>query len=61
MASKSNGFFDDLAERGEKRARRKAKSKIKKLHTATKVIAVLSLVVGLLIVLLMQPYILTPL
>ena len=50
MASKkSNGFFDDLAERGEKRARRKAKSKIKKLHTATKVIAVLSLVVGLLI------------
>jgi hypothetical protein len=50
MASKkSNGFFDDLAERGGKRARRKAKSKIKKLHTATKVIAVLSLVVGLLI------------
>ena len=50
MASKkSNGFFDGLVDRSEKKAKRRAKSKIKKLHTATKVIAVLSLVVGLLI------------
>ena len=50
MANKrDNGFFDDLADRGEKRVKRKAKSKVKKLHTATKVIAVLSLVVGLVI------------
>lgn len=48
MANKKSGdFFDDLADRGEKRARRKAKSKIKKLHTATKVIAVLCLIAGL--------------
>lgn len=50
MASKrDNGFFDDLVDRGEKKVRRRAKSKIKRLHTATKVIAVLSLVVGLVI------------
>lgn len=46
---KENSFFDDLVDRGEKKARRRAKSKIKRLHTATKVIAVLSLVVGLVI------------
>ena len=46
---KESGFFDGLAEQGEKRARRKVKSKIKRLHTATKVIAVLSLAVGLVI------------
>ena len=48
MANKKrNGFFDELADQGEKRARRKAKSKVKKIHTATKVIAVLCLAVGL--------------
>ena len=48
MANKKSGsFFDDLADRGEKKARRRAKSKIKKIHTATKVIAVLCLVTGL--------------
>lgn len=46
---KESGFFDGLVDQGEKRARRKVKSKIKRLHTATKVIAVLSLVVGLVI------------
>ncbi len=44
---KKDGFFDDLLEKGEKKARRKAKSKVKGLHTATKVIAVLCLVVGI--------------
>ena len=44
---KERGFFDDLVDRGERKTRRKAKSKIKKIHTATKVIAVLCLVAGL--------------
>ena len=44
---KNDGFFDDLFEKGEKKAKRTAKSKAKRLHTATKVIAVLCLVVGI--------------
>ena len=48
MAKKKNdGFFDDLLEKGEKKAKRKAKSKVKKLHTATKVLAALFLVIGI--------------
>ncbi len=48
MATKrSDSFFDTLAEKGEKKARRKAKSKLKKLHPATKVLAVLFLLVGI--------------
>ena len=48
MAKKeSGGFFDGLMEKGEKKAKRKAKSKIKKLHAATKAIAVLCLIVGI--------------
>ena len=47
MAKKENNFFDELVERGEKKAKRRAKSKIKKIHTATKVLAVLFLVIGL--------------
>lgn len=48
MASKKErGFFDDLVDRGERKTRRKAKSKIKKIHTATKAIAVLCLIAGL--------------
>ena len=44
---KQNGFFEGLAERSEKSARRRAKGRIKRLHTATKIIAVLCLVAGL--------------
>lgn len=48
MANKrSDSFFDELIDRGEKKAKRRAKSKLKKLHTATKVLAVLFLVVGI--------------
>ena len=48
MAKKNNdGFFDELLERGEKKAKRRARSKFKKLHTATKVFAVLFLAIGL--------------
>ena len=47
MATKRNDFFDDLMEKGERRAKRRAKSKIKKLHPATKVLAVLFLIVGI--------------
>lgn len=48
MAKKEkDGFFDGLYEKGEKKVKRKAKSKAKKLHTATKVIAVLCLAVGI--------------
>ncbi len=48
MAKKQSGsFFDDLMEQGERRARRKTKSKLKKLHPATKVLAVLFLVIGI--------------
>ena len=47
MAKKENDFLDELREQGERRARRRVKSKLKKLHTATKVLAVLCLLVGL--------------
>ena len=47
MAKKDNGFFDDLIEKGEKKAKRRAKSKIKKLHPATKALAILFLIIGI--------------
>lgn len=47
MAKKENDFFDELREQGERRARRRAKSSIKKIHTATKVLTVLFLLIGL--------------
>ena len=47
MPTKRNDVFDDMLEKGERKAKRRAKSKIKKLHPATKVLAVLFLVVGL--------------
>ena len=47
MAKKENDFWDELREQGERRTRRRAKSKLKKLHPATKALAVLFLVIGL--------------
>lgn len=47
MAKKDNKFFDELREQGERRARRRTKSSIKRLHTATKVLVVLFLAIGL--------------
>ena len=47
MAKKENDFWDELREQGERRTRRRAKSKLKKLHPATKALAVLLLVIGL--------------
>ena len=44
MAKKENDFWDELREQGERRTRRRAKSKLKKLHPATKALAVLFLV-----------------
>lgn len=47
MAKKENDFWDELREQGERRTRRRAKSKLKKLHPATKALAVLFLLIGL--------------
>jgi len=47
MAKKKDGFFDDLLDKGERRAKRSAKSKAKRLHAATKVLTLLSLIVGI--------------
>ena len=48
MAKKqSDSIFDRLTEQGERKVRRKAKSKVKKLHPATKVLAVLFLIIGI--------------
>lgn len=47
MAKKDNDFLDALLDRGEKKAKRRAKSKAKGLHTATKVFAVLFLLIGI--------------
>ena len=44
---KSEGFLDDLMEKGEKTAKRKVKRKVKRLHTATKVLAVLFALIGI--------------
>jgi len=48
MARKQEtGFADKMATKAERTAKRKAKSKWRRLHTATKVIAVLCAVVGI--------------
>ncbi len=48
MAKKqSDSIFERLADQGERKIRRKAKSKVKRLHTATKVLAVLFLLIGI--------------
>ena len=48
MAKKQEtGFADKMADRAERTAKRKAKSKWRRLHTATKVIAVLCAVLGI--------------
>ena len=47
MPKKKDNLFDDVLEQGEKKAQRKAKSAVKKLHTGTKVLAVLFLIIGL--------------
>ena len=47
MATKKNNAFDDVMEKGERRAKSAAKKKIKKLHTATKVLTVLFLILGI--------------
>ena len=48
MANKKNdSFFDELIDRGEKKAKRRAKNKLKKLHPVTKALAVLFLIAGI--------------
>ena len=47
MATKQSNLFDDMLKKGERKAKRSAKKKIKKLHPATKILAVLFLVIGL--------------
>ena len=47
MATKQGNLFDDVLKKGERRAKRTAKKKIKKLHPLTKALAVLFLIVGL--------------
>jgi hypothetical protein len=47
MAKKNNDFFDDFFEKGQKSAKKTAKKKVKKLHGATKVLAVLFLLIGI--------------
>ena len=46
MAKKKDGFFDDILDAGERRAKRSAKKKVKKLHPLTKFLAALCLVAG---------------
>ena len=46
MASKQS-VFDALVDQGGKKAKRKTKGKSKRLHIATKIIAALSLIVGI--------------
>ena len=43
----ADDFFDDVEEKGKRKAKSSAKRTVKKMHTATKVIAVLALVVGI--------------
>ena len=47
MAKKDNSYFDDLIDKGTKKTKRRAKSKIKKLHPATKALAILFLIIGI--------------
>ena len=47
MARKDDGFFDELLEKGERRAKKSAKKKVKRIHPLTKFLAVLFLVVGI--------------
>ncbi len=47
MATKKTNAFDDAVEKGERKAKRSVKKKIKNLHPATKVLAVLFLIVGI--------------
>ena len=46
MAKKQDSFLDEMLEKGERRAKRTAKKKVKKLHPLTKFLAVLFLIVG---------------
>lgn len=46
MAQKKNDFFDDVVEKGERRAKKSAKKQIKKMHPLTKFLAILCLIVG---------------
>lgn len=46
MARKKGDFLDDVFEKGERRAKRSAKKKVKKLHPLTKLLTVLFLVAG---------------
>ena len=47
MAKKKDGFFDELLDKGEQKAKRRTRKKIKTLHPMTKVLVVLFLLVGL--------------
>ena len=46
MAKKQDSFLDEMLEKGERRAKRTAKQKVKKLHPLTKFLAVLFLLIG---------------
>ena len=46
MAKKQDSFLDEMLEKGERRAKRTAKKKVKKLHPLTKFLAVLFLIMG---------------
>ena len=47
MASKKTSAFDTAVEKGERKAKRTVKKKIKNLHPLTKFLAVLFLIIGL--------------
>ena len=47
MAKKENDALDELAQKGEQAVKRRAKSKVKKLHPTTKVLMLLFLVAGI--------------
>lgn len=47
MATKKDSVFENVMEKGERRAKRTAKKKIKNLHPVTKALAVLFLIVGI--------------
>ena len=47
MATKKSSGFDDVMEKGERKAKRTLKKKIKNLHPLTKVLAIVFLIVGI--------------
>ena len=45
--AKKDSFFDDIVEKGERRAKRNVKKKVKRMHPLTKFLTVLVLIVGI--------------